>query len=169
MYPTPELIDGGIAVWAIGFIDAKLTARQVDFGIHAANTRPGYCPDLPAFIQLCKPSPVELGMPSVEAAYREACQNAHPASRKDWSHKAVYHAATQVGMFELRSLDGAKTRPMFEDAYNRTVEAILHGEDIPEIPKAIADQTGKALTPEEKAADREVGQRALAGLKAMFD
>ena len=169
MYPTSNDVMAAGKIWAIGLIDSRLSPKQIAYGLRRAITQSTYCPDLPAFIQLCKPAPADLGLPSIGQAYTEACRNSHPACSAEWSHPAVYHAARQVGSFELRTLDEKTTRPMFEQAYERTVRAILDGEELPEIPKAIADQTGKPLTPVEKAADRERGRAALASIKSMFD
>jgi hypothetical protein len=167
MYPTPELVKAGISVWAVGFIDAGLTPRQIDYGIHAANIRKGFCPDLPEFIAMCTPTATDLGLPSLRDAYHEAAMNAHPSSRKPWSHDAVRYAASLVGSYDMANESEEITRPRFEHAYKRACDMALSGEPFPgaaPMPAWLEDNSGKLVTPEEKAADKERGRSMLRGL-----
>lgn len=171
MYPTPEDIVSAIPVWAIGFIEAGLTKRQIDFGIKKTVAKAKHCPDAPAFIALCKPSAEDMGLPILVDAYTEACRNAHPATaERNWSHPAVYHTAKQVGSFELRSLEKEKTFPMFESAYQQTINAILNGEELPEIPKALDDHNNRPKPPGWKPTDEDKakGRQAMADIMGML-
>lgn len=169
MYPTEGDVIAAGGIWAIGLIEARLTPKQISYGLTKAISGAKYCPDLPDFIALCKPTAEDLGLPSLANAYAEACRNAHPVLQdRQWSHPAVYHAAKQVGFFELRSLDEKTSRPMFEQAYERTVDAVLSGDELPEIPKALEDLTSKPKPPGWKPSeeDKAKGRAAMAEIMA---
>lgn len=171
MYPTKDEVVLASRIWAIGLIEAKLSPNQIRHGQAKAIIDSKYCPDLPSFIALCKPSAEDMGLPTPAEAYEEACRNAHPGQAdRQWSHPAIYHSAQQVGLFELRSLEKHKTLPLFEAAYQRTVEAILNGEELPEIPKALEDLTNKPRPANWKPSDedRAHGRKTMAGIMGML-
>ena len=135
-------------------------------------------PTLPEFQRLCQPTPEELGLPSVEDAYRVAC-----LQRPDWQsvHPIIWHARQAVGAFDLISLPEVRTRPRFEAVYQALVQRALKGERFA-FPAnlaapALTDQT-RPLTEEERAeaqrwalelsqiADSDARQMALAGAPA---
>lgn len=158
-------------VWAIGIMEAKLTPKQISYGLTKALTNTKFCPDLPAFIALCKPSPEDMGLPSTADAYEEACINSHPSgNERAWSHLAVFHAAKQVGQFELRSLGKDITLPQFEAAYEKTVNAVLNGDELPEIPKALESFSDRPRPAGWKPSDedRAAGKKAISGLMDML-
>ncbi|WP_161959184.1 replication protein P [Pseudomonas ovata] len=117
-------------------------------------------PTLKDFLDLCSPSPEVFGLPSVDKALREATENAHPAmaSSAVWSHDVVYHAATEVGFHNLRSLGADSIRRLFERSYTMAVRAVMRGEPLRVMPKALPAEVS-IRTP-------EVGQDALAALRA---
>lgn len=170
MFPTTEILREAERLWAAEFIRHGLTSRMLAIGTQKAITKPGFCPDLPEFIALCRPTAEDTGLPPVIEAYAEACRNSYPGAEVRWSHQAVYHAAQQVGMYELRSLDQKTSQPMFEHAYQETVTAILNGEQLPEIPKAIEDQTNakKGINWKPTEADREKGRQCMSEIMGML-
>ena len=114
-----------------------LTPAQVGHGLSrcATHREGGWPPTLPEFRALCTPTAEDLGLPTPDAAYREAAM----ADRDHrWSHPAVYAAAQAAGLFELRRLPESKSRPMFERAYEIVARRVLAGEqfDAP-IPQAL--------------------------------
>ena len=116
-----------------------LTPAQVGRGLsRCATHRPdGWPPTLPEFRALCTPAPTteDLGLPPLDAAYREAAL----ADRDhQWSHPAVYAATQATGLFELRTLPESKSRPLFERAYEVVPRRVLAGEqfDTP-VPRAL--------------------------------
>lgn len=74
-------------------------------------------PGLPEFRALCEPQPEQVGAPAVDRAYAEACRNAHPAAAGGWSHPAVYHAATAVGLGNLLRLSPGASSARFQREY----------------------------------------------------
>ncbi len=115
-----------------------LTPAQVGRGLSrcATHRADGWPPTLPEFRALCTPMAEDLGLPTPDAAYREAA-----LADKDhrWSHPVVYAAAQATGLFELRTLPESKSRPLFERAYEIVTRRVLAGEqfDVP-IPQALA-------------------------------
>ena len=123
------------ATWLRGL--HGLTSAQVGHGLSrcATHRADGWPPTLPEFRALCTPTAEDLGLPTPDAAYREAAM----ADRDhQWSHPAVYAAAQGVGLFELRTFPESKSRPMFERAYEIVTRGVLAGEkfDAP-IPQAL--------------------------------
>ncbi|MHB1752184.1 MAG: replication protein P [Acidiferrobacter sp.] len=114
-----------------------LTPAQVGHGLSrcATHREGGWPPTLPEFRALCTPTAEDLGLPTLDAAYREAA-----LADKDhrWSHPAVYAAAQAAGLFELRTLPESKSRPLFERAYEIVTRRVLAGEqfDAP-VPRAL--------------------------------
>ena len=93
MFTTTEILREAERLWAIEFIHHGLTPRMLAIGTQKAITKPGFCPDLPEFIALCRPTAEDVGLPPMAAAYAEACRNSYPGAEVRWSHPAVYHAA----------------------------------------------------------------------------
>src|SRR5690606_28903373 len=119
-----------------------LTGVQIAKGLAELAARgDDWPPSAPEFRKLCEgASPELLGLPSTSAAYREACRIAHPAADRAGIHPAVYHAACETGFFELASLPEEKSRRLFERAYGLTVQMILDGLPLREIPKALPEK-----------------------------
>ena len=115
-----------------GFADRPEALKAA---LDACDDKP-WPPTLPEFRALCTPMAEDLGLPTPDAAYREAA-----LADKDhrWSHPVVYAAAQATGLFELRTLPESKSRPLFERAYEIVTRRVLAGEqfDVP-IPQALA-------------------------------
>lgn len=163
-WPDDKALAAAKRSWTKAFMAAGLRSiEQVRLGIEQLRLRHGdgkapWVPGSGEFIALCQPTAESLGMPPMDAAYREACRNAHPAAAPRWSHAAVHHAACETGFHELRTLPEEKSRRLFERAYAMTVRMLLAGEPLREIPKALP-ASASTCTP-------EVGRNALAGLRA---
>lgn len=118
-------------------------------------------PSLKDFLDLCVPTPEMFGLPSMEAALREATRNAHPAMLDDapWSHQAVYHAAAESGFSNLRSLSFDAVRKLFERNYTIAIRAVMEGAELRRMPLALPSKVEPRSTP-------GVGRAALAALRA---
>jgi len=159
-WPSDKSLASAKRSWIKGFAAAGInTLEQIRFGLEQCRqSGSDFAPSVGRFIQWCKPTPEMLGLPSGDAAYREACRKAHPAFSGNWSHQAVYHAACQTGFYELASLPEERSRKLFDRNYAATVEMVMAGEPLREIPKALPASVSNC-TP-------EVGRNALAGLRA---
>lgn len=146
------------ATWLRGL--HGLTPAQVGRGLSrcATHRADGWPPTLPEFRALCTPTAEDLGLPTPDAAYREAAM----ADRDHrWSHPAVYAAAQATGLFELHTLPESKSRPLFERAYEIVTRRVLAGEQFEApIPQALE----KLPTP----ARPEVAEAALTAMRALL-
>ena len=146
------------STWLRGLRD--MTPAQVGHGLsrcatHRADSWP---PTLPEFRALCTPTAEDLGLPTPDAAYREAAL----ADRDhQWSHPAVFAAAQAAGLFELRTLPEAKSRPLFEWAYEIVTRRVLAGEQFAApIPQALE----KLPTPTRP----DVAETALTAMRSLL-
>ena len=133
-----------------------VTPEQLGVGLAVCVRRADpWPPTLPEFLVLCTPTAGDFGLPTPDAAYREAALADRGHS---WSHPVVYVAAQAVGFFKLRTLPEAKSWPLFERAYEIVVRRALAGEQFAApVPQALE----KLPTP----ARPETVQCALASMR----
>ncbi|WXL23937.1 hypothetical protein WG219_11275 [Ectopseudomonas mendocina] len=138
---------------------AGLSGQQIAVGLSVLTQRgDDWPPSAPEFRKLCSPSAYSMGLPSIDRAYRQACEIAYPGADSSRIHPAVYHAACEAGFYELRMLPESKSRPLFERAYEVTVRMCANGEPLREVPKALPEKVS-VVTP-------EVGVSALQEMRA---
>ena len=149
--------------WLKAFKTANIsTIEQIKYGLERFRLLESpFVPSPGQFIALCKPSIDSLGVPSVEAAYREACLNSHPTSDRKWSHKVVYHAWLSTGSHELSHLPRSQSFSMFERNYLITLKYFTEGQQLPDIPRAIKHENVTSKTP-------EIAKEALSSIKNML-
>lgn len=95
-------------------------------------------PSLPEFEALCRVEPEEIGAPSVDVAFREACHGSYPFNHwPRWSHKAVYWAAVWTGQTDLAE-HPQQVRKTFEDEYRKAIQSADALDDPP--AAALADR-----------------------------
>ena len=146
------------STWLRGLRD--MTPAQVGHGLSrcATHRADGWPPTLPEFRALCTPTAEDLGLPTPDAAYREAAL----ADRDhQWSHPAVFAAAQAAGLFALRTLPESKSRPLFERAYEIATRRVLAGEqfDTP-VPRALEKLPVQARP--------DVAEAALAAMRTLL-
>lgn len=159
-WPTDDAMAAAKKTWIKGFAAAGITSiEQIKYGIEQCRLMPtDFMPSVGKFIELCKPTPEMLGLPSIEKAYNEACRKAHPsAAGAQWSHPAVYHAACESGFYNLNTLPMDASRKLFDRNYAITVRMVLEGKPLKAIPMALPESV-TTRTP-------EVGRAALAALR----
>lgn len=154
--------------WCLGLRD--LQPEQIKRGFARLLEREKtFVPNLNEFRRLCVIALVDLGLPELDQAYREVCDNSHSPLAAKWSHAGVYHAGRVVGWFELRGEPRDKTFPAFKRAYQQIVERLSKGEvfELPELDCNALEQHehGKQVKTEE---NKRVGSAALAALKQGF-
>lgn len=147
--------------WALGFIQAGLSdLNAIDQGLNKLRLQDNtFMISIGEFIKLCKLTPGELGLPTLEKAYDEACKASHPCGDKVFSHESVEHAWRQTGSYNLSHLPRANSFPIFQRNYEMTVQMLLDGKPLADINKAITQE------PEQKPMTRSVGLEALRNLK----
>lgn len=89
-----------------------------------------FLPSPGEFIALCKATPEDIGAPTVEVAFREACYNSNPSSgtSKKWSHPTVKFAWRSIGSWELQQSSRVKTLPVFHNYYLDAISRYANGE-----------------------------------------
>ncbi|WP_335912923.1 replication protein P [Shewanella indica] len=159
-------MDAAKRTWARGLLEAKITSyKQLQWGLRKAlRSESPFWPSVGQFIKWCQPDPEDFGLPTSEAAFKEASRNSHPASVDcKWTHPAVYVAAREAGKFELANLPRDKSWLLFQRAYSITVRRVLEGEDLSgEIPKALPQKR------EPRSVDPKVAQQHIERLKKML-
>ena len=77
-WPSQEEYIAAKRLWLDTFIEMKIDKWEtIQHGLKKLrNSGTKYVPSVMEFINLCKRTPQELGIPSLEEAYNEACRNA---------------------------------------------------------------------------------------------
>ncbi len=152
--------------WALGFIQSGVTdLSAIERGLDKLRLQDNtFMISIGQFIKLCKVTAEELGIPSLDDAYDEACKISHPSSDKNFRrmHKVVYHAWKQTGSHMLSNFPKANSFPVFERNYHATVQMLLDGKDLEDIPLAISHGLDKVTI------TKEVGLKHIASLKQML-
>jgi hypothetical protein len=158
-WPDDKALAAAKRSWVRAFVAAGINRiEQIRYGLAQCRlSGSDFAPSVGRFIEWCTPTPELLGLPAVRDAYREACRIAHPSASADGVHPAVYHAATEVGFWELANLSEQQSRKLFERVYGAVVQMVLNGQPLREVPKALPERVSVS-TP-------EVGRSALAGLR----
>lgn len=151
--------------WCLGLRD--MTEAMIKKGFTKLLQRESaFVPNLNEFRKLCLTTPEELGLPSMEAAYLEACNNGHRVLGAKWSHPAVYHAGKSVGWFELRNRIAKETRPMFKAAYEDICQRVMKGEvfelPAPDATRLERHTNGDKVTTEQS---KKIAESTLAELR----
>lgn len=153
--------------WLEAFKAAGLSRVEfLRYGLDALRDKGhDFVPNPGAFIDLCIPEPHLLGLPGYEQAFRQACRKAHPAAAEAWRHRAVYHAAVEVGLFAFRTIrteqDTERVRRSFFKAYREALRLVMTGAPLKAIP------AGELPEPRREP-NRELGAQALAELRRML-
>jgi hypothetical protein len=170
-FPGDKEINLAKKVWTKGLMESGITSlSEIKLGMRMARASGSdFFPSVGKFIAWCKPTPEAFGLPANQAAYNEACNQAHMASRGKWTHPAVYHAASQTGFFSLKqSTPGDATNKQFDHNYTVTLRKVMAGEDF-ELPIAVAiEQQEHIPTQEELKQNNETGNNTLSSLKGLF-
>lgn len=157
--------------WIAGI--AKLTDQQIRTALgRCVADKIAWPPTLPEFIALCEPRPEDHNLPSLEDAYREAVMLAGDrlaGKPINPSHPAIWHAADAAGLTLLTQYAEAGKRD-FARCWQITVRAVMAGEQLAPIPKALPPPEGTpdVLTDQERAERDAARDKALAQLDQMF-
>jgi hypothetical protein len=131
-------VSGSISVWYDLLIDVPW--KLIEHGIERCKRELEWLPKTAQFIKMCKFEAEDIGAPSFEEAYREACNGGVDVLQgcqggytrtigKEWSHAAVYHAYKSIDGFNFVG-DDKKKRGLFESKYNEMVNRIIGGEQL---------------------------------------
>lgn len=161
-FPTEEHLKAAKNQWLMAMMEAKITPSQLNHGMKKfRQLAEDFFPSVGKFLELCKPTAADYGLPTFEAAYREVSSKCGYVGFVEWSHPAVYHAITQVGIYDFGQMSHDKALSAFKNAYKLTVEAVMRGEALPEIPKAIERKQPEKARP-------EIANKHLSAMKALL-
>ena len=122
-----------------------------------------FLPSLATMVSTCENGQALFGLPTAEAAYREACLAPEPKVQHKWSHPAVYLAAEATGWFALANEVQSTVFPLFEYNYATVCRRVIHGEMLAvPVAKALPETVPAPLSP-------EVNRKKLKALRAQFD
>lgn len=112
-----------------------LSWRHIELGLsrlrqqvrYAAKSGDEAWPPQPvAFAGLCEPRPEDVGLPTVDAAWREACAHCHAPDGWRWSHEAVRMAGRTVGWREIHGTTAQSVRARLEKRFEREYGALVN-------------------------------------------
>ena len=146
-------------IWAANLSDCS--QAQIEFGLVRARDFTGFF-NLPAFRELCKVKPEDIGLPNVKQAYVEACRASSPKAKYKWTHPAVYHAGKATGWFELSTFGEEQIYPRFKSFYAEMCDRVMKGErlDVPAV-EALPEKVSIVLTQEQNEQQMAKLRRSL--------
>ena len=138
-FPTTAHLDAAKKQWLQMFLDEGINSQaQINAGLRKARkSGSDFFPSPSKFLEWTKPTLEDFSLPTLEMAYKEAIDNSGRVGTLHWTHNAIYHAAHQVGLSALAVMNEEKAHKAFSHAYQKTCEAVMSGQALPEIPKAI--------------------------------
>lgn len=148
--------------WIKAFAENGInTPEQLSCGMKQVRKDPSqFLPSVGQFIEWCKPSPEDYGLPGEHAAWFEVCANSHRILDYKWSHPAVYQAGRQTDWTQIRSMSNKpEVKKAFMKAYEEVCKRVMAGEDIsgPTTDETLLEHHSaapKTRTEENKAAAR---------------
>lgn len=152
--------------WAKGFVENGIVSiNQVQCGLVKARkvNRP-WLPSIGEFCSWCQFSFEQFGLPSVEAAFREACRN-HAFSDSEYSHAAVFVATRETGSWTFKTQSSDNVKKVFERNYEIAANRVISGEDLNcFMPKALPAEVVIPVSKAEKM-NHLAGFRERLGLR----
>lgn len=131
-----------------------------------------FLPSPGEFCEWCLPTSEDIGLPSLEDAFNEARRESGKGCQiRQWSHQAVYKAASETGFYDLKTLADNNslykdTKRRFTTNYKELVKRVMDGEVL-EVPPENRISAPKKTTRTNKSL--EAGESTLNNLKGMFD
>ena len=160
--------------WVKAFVENGIsTPEQLQMGMKKVRADPKeFLPSPGQFIEWCNPSPEDLGLPSAEQAYKEACNHSHHIYKHKWSHPIVYQCGAEVSWFSIRTcsskVEMAANKKLFIQAYQELCKRVMAGEvfDVPEQSETRLEhhQSGEKCTTEQAKAANKKAMESLKGL-----
>lgn len=147
---------------------ADLKEMEIKNGTNKSKDFTGFF-TFPAFREMCRVSPDDLGLPNARDAMKEACCS-QDWDNHDWSHPAVLLAAREVGSYDMRNMTERELFPIFSHAYDQLVRRVVAGETLEApIRKALPAKSVVPLTEEQEQERLEKNRAAMARMKALFN
>ncbi|MCS6236162.1 replication protein P [Shewanella baltica] len=146
--------------------------EQVQAGLNRARREQGdrqFWPTPRQFALWCQPTACDLGLPKLEAAFKEATRHYHHPDKHTWSHDVVRLAVRETGSWMFATGLEKDVLMTFERNYKVLCRRFSRGEltDV-ELPKALPETVTRP-TEAAKAKSIIANLRANLGLKGAND
>lgn len=137
----------------------RLDDSMIDRGKTKLLTWDGYMKNPATFVALCQSNLEDFGLPDSETAFNNACNFTTPIREYPFLHPAVYHAAADTGIPQIRL---GKGKNEFKHHYKQRCNQVMSGIEL-KIPQqhAIEHQKGKPASKDEI-------RKHIDGLKALL-
>jgi hypothetical protein len=147
-WPNESILKTAKTNWLLAFVEANVNSmRHLQIGLKKARSHPkSWVPTVGEFIEWCKPTMQDYGLPEPQMAFREACKNGYDLKYNadvTWSHPAVYHAGCETGWFEIEKLE-----KLFLANYEMACRIVFEGGALRDLPKLIPIQPKERSSPE---------------------
>ena len=136
-WPNPEIEKKARQIWLQEIVKHKINSWD-HIKKALEKIKSSFVPSIDEFIQLCKPTMEDYGLPRPFEAFRECCFNASNIRYNvpvTWSHQAVYHAGSQTGLLEIEKL-----QELFLANYEMACRIVFEGGILKDLPKLIPEQ-----------------------------
>jgi hypothetical protein len=162
-FPDDESLRIGKKVWVRTLLECNVTTlEQIALGMKKARASGDFMPSAGKFASWCHVSAEDVGLPSAEAAFREAVGNLGVFITAKWSHAVVLEAVKLTTCYTLKNSQERDARAIFCKHYAEVVARYMRGESISaNAPKTIA------AVPEYRPARADVERSYLAQIKQM--
>ena len=134
-----------------------ITPQMIKQGLEKMAVNRAYMdwpPSALAFRDLCLPTSEDLGLPSDDDAFNQAVGNATE------KHPAVIRTLRDMDVHKLRTAEVGKAERLFKKHWDKTIEFVMAGGELPEVEKQVEDKPVKASA--------EVAENSLNDLREMF-
>lgn len=152
-WPTERDFQFAKREWIIAFRDAKINSlQQLKRAIDYFRLSPkDFIPSPGQFIAMCQNKPDDIGAPSAEDAYKEACRNSYPDGlEKKWSHVCVRYATQKSDSFFIRTEARQKSFPIFEKYYLDAIQQFSEGKIMHQIENKRKDTSENRIKYQEQ-------------------
>ena len=124
--------------WLKAFLTAKLTEQEIRRGVEKMRLsgRP-FFPSSGQFIEACKPSAEDLGVPSDLEAYKMAAHLCHAPSQLHRLPPVVYDALKSMTAYKLKTMQESTAQKEFAKHYQNSIKKLAAGVRLSEAPKLL--------------------------------
>lgn len=171
-FPDDASLKAAKASWVKGLVAAGVTDfKQISRGVEKARlSESDFFPSVGRFVGWCRLEPEDIGLPSEDLAWREACQHSHHVLAHSWSHPGIYEAGRRTGWFAIRNCSGDREvrtlRKTFTDQYATVLRELEAGKEfsVPAADSARLENhnNGSRVVTEQS---RRAGRAAIASLR----
>lgn len=131
IFPDDAALGVAKRVWVKTLIEGNVvTHEQIRIGMKRARASGDFVPSAGKFVTWCQVTAEDMGLPSCEAAYREAIGNLGSFITTEWSHPAVREAVITTTCYTLKNSPERESRALFYKNYAVMVERVRRGEKL---------------------------------------